>query len=88
MTNDELERALIEFVATELLDGDGGDLDAQTPLLAIGIIDSLSIVSLIQFLEVTCRITIPPDQVRPERFQDIATMAALAAELSLSSMAS
>jgi 2-hydroxymuconate-semialdehyde hydrolase len=73
---DQLEAALLAFVTDELLDGDGRDLTTRTPLLELGIIDSLSIVSLLTHLEQQCGASIAPEQVRPEHFLNIQAIAA------------
>ncbi|MEQ9325143.1 MAG: acyl carrier protein [Polyangiaceae bacterium] len=77
MTRAEIETVLVDFVASDLLDGDARDLDAQTPLLELGIIDSLTIVSLLSFLETRFGARIAPENVRPEHFVTIAAIAVL-----------
>jgi acyl carrier protein len=81
MTQTEIERALLGFVVRELLDGSDEDFDAQTPILELGIIDSLSIVSLLAFLDERCGVSVPSEQVRPESFKDVASIALLASTL-------
>jgi len=66
--------ALYEFVARELLDGEADELTPTTNLLALGVIDSLSMVSLRVFMERTFGVRLP-DGVQPE---DFATLNALA----------
>jgi acyl carrier protein len=66
---------LYEFVARELLDGDADELTPTTNLLALGVIDSLSMVSLRVFMERTFGVRLP-DGLQPE---DFATLNALAA---------
>lgn len=78
MKRDAIEAVLVDFVARELLDGDARDLDERTPLLELGIIDSLTIVSLLSFLEERFGARIAPERVRPEHFVNIAAIAALA----------
>jgi acyl carrier protein len=71
----EIEEKLREFVVEELLDGDAGELTTSTNLLALGVIDSLTIVSLRVFIERTFNVQVP-DGVQPE---DLSTMAAIIA---------
>ena len=78
MTRAEIERALVDFIGREVLDGDTRDLDERTPLLELGIIDSLTIVSLLAFLEDRLGVRIAPERVRPEHFVNIAAIAAFA----------
>ena len=77
MTRDQIVHALTTFVSVELLGGQSDDLDERTPMLELGIIDSMSIVSLIMFVERRCRVSVPSDLVRPESFRDISSIAAL-----------
>lgn len=73
----EIEGKLREFVTNELLgDPDNDELTPTTNLLALGIIDSLSMVSLRIFVERTFSVRVP-DDVQPEDFSSIATITAL-----------
>lgn len=56
---EEIEHALHQFVADELLNGDAGDLTPATNLLALGVIDSLSMLSLWTFIERTFAVHLP-----------------------------
>lgn len=71
----EIEEKLREFVVNELLDGDAGELTPATNLLALGVIDSLSMVSLRVFIERTFNVRVP-DGIQPE---DLSTLAAITA---------
>jgi acyl carrier protein len=51
------------FVAKQLLDGDDRELDASTPLLAWGILDSMSLIKLTDFIEGELKVTIPTDEL-------------------------
>ena len=75
-----IEDKLQEYVVSELLDGDAGDLTPSTNLLALGIIDSLSMVSLRVFIERSFNVRIP-DGVQPEDFSSIAGVAAVVERL-------
>lgn len=77
MKRAQIETLLVDFIAKELLDGDARDLDERTPLLELGIIDSLTIVSLLSFVEDRFGACIAPERVRPEHFVNIAAIAAL-----------
>ena len=69
----EIETKLHEFVASELLDGDDGGLTPTTNLLALGVIDSLSMVSLRVFMERSFDVRIP-DGIQPEEFSTLTGM--------------
>lgn len=70
---------LLEFVSIELLHGEQ-DLDEQTPLLALGVIDSLSMVSLLDFIQRTFHVVVPNDSVTVENFEDVSAIAELVCE--------
>ncbi len=73
----EIESKLREFVASELLgDPNNDELTPSTNLLALGIIDSISMVSLRIFVERTWNLRLP-DDVQPEEFSSINSITAL-----------
>jgi acyl carrier protein len=63
MTPNETYQRLHAFVATDLLNGDARDLDEKTPLLAWGIIDSMAMIRLVDFIEQELKITIPTSEL-------------------------
>lgn len=71
MTRTEISERLKRYIVTELLDGDGKDLELSTPLLQWGILDSIGIVSLLSYIEEELGINVPDDGVRPEFFESI-----------------
>lgn len=72
MENDsEVLQVLTEFVRTELLHGEGGGLDAKTPLLELGVIESLNITSLLAYVERRFAVRIPDEALLPENFLDL-----------------
>lgn len=73
-------RALRDHIATTHLDGEADDLDAQTPLLEWGVIDSIGMVELLAFIERELGVAIPFEAVVPERFATIAAIAQLVVE--------
>jgi acyl carrier protein len=62
---------LKDFVGTELLDGRDNGLDEHTPLLAWGVIDSLSIAELVSFTSERLGIDVPQSEVKPENLKDL-----------------
>jgi acyl carrier protein len=61
MMDNETYRRLHAFVATGLLNGDARDLDENTPLLAWGVLDSMAMIQLTEFIEQELEIAIPTD---------------------------
>ena len=82
MASDRTLEQLTHFVATELLDGDGSALTETTPLLEWGVLDSVSILSLLAFIEHDLGVSVPDERVRPEHFQNLARLCALVDSLS------
>jgi acyl carrier protein len=72
----DIEEKLQEFVVSELLYGDAGGLTPTTNLLALGVIDSLSMVSLRLYVERTFGVRIP-DGLQVEDFSTLTAIAAV-----------
>ena len=62
---------LKEFVGRELLGGRDDGLDEHTPLLAWGVIDSLSVAELVSFTSERFEIAVPQSEVKPENLKDL-----------------
>ena len=75
MDRSQIQQPWHEFFRDEILDGDDAGLDADTPVLELGLIDSLSMVSLLAFIDESFGIQIPDDQVRPEHFANLRVLA-------------
>jgi acyl carrier protein len=72
------ETAIREFLVTEVLyDRDVQDLKAEDPLIARGLLDSLSILKTVTFCEEKFGITIPDHEVLPDHFETVKAIAAL-----------
>jgi acyl carrier protein len=71
MTRDEMLLELKGFVVDELLDGRGAGFDEQTPLLAWGVIDSLSAAELVTFTEDRLGVEVPQREVTPENLENL-----------------
>ena len=68
------------FLEEEILDGGGAGLGDEDDLLLGGLVDSIGLMRLIAFLEESCRITVPPEDVTIERFRSISSIAAYLSE--------
>ena len=71
MSRDEMLNELKEFVGRELLDGRDNGLDEHTPLLAWGVVDSLSVAELVSFTSERFEIDVPQAEVTPENLADL-----------------
>lgn len=61
-----------EFITTELLEGThSGPLSDDQDLLLSGLVDSLGVVRMIDFLEQSMDVSIPPEDVTLEHFQTV-----------------
>jgi acyl carrier protein len=75
---DDLKRTILDYVVREYLEeGDDRTLDATTPLITGGIVDSFSMVSLKRFLERRYGIAIPDAEATPDAFDTVDRIAAL-----------
>ncbi len=75
---DDLRRAILAYVAKEYLEeGDTREIDADTPLITGGIVDSFSMVSLKRFLERKYAIQIPDAEATPAAFDTVDRIADL-----------
>ena len=66
-----VNQSLKDFITEKLLDGDGSELSDDTPLLELGIIDSMAMVSLLAHVQKIFGVKIPDDEVSPRNFQTI-----------------
>lgn len=67
---------LLKFIGDDLLGG-ASDLDASTRLLALGVIDSLTMVSVITFIRERFGVEVPNDAVTVKNFQTVEAIAAM-----------
>lgn len=75
--NQQIEVAIRNFIATRLLYGNEGFTHADdTPLLREGIIDSLGIVELVEFVQTQFGLKVEQQEVRPDNFDSVAKLAA------------
>lgn len=73
----EIEQPIRDFIATRLLySNDGFTYPDDVSLLREGIIDSLGVVELIEFLQTHFGLRIEQQEVRPDNFDSVTKMAA------------
>jgi acyl carrier protein/D-alanine--poly(phosphoribitol) ligase subunit 2 len=74
-----MEDEVLKYISSEYLeeDDDEVDLDANTPLISSGIVDSFSMVSLKRFLEKQYDISIPDGEASAEAFDTVARIVEL-----------
>ena len=71
---------LKSYFAQDVLSGKDIGLDETTPLLEWGIINSLEMVRLLQFIRKQLKVDIPPDKLVADSFTDIVSIANLVLE--------
>lgn len=71
-----MEEQLVDFIGTKLLlRADASNLDANAPLLG-GLLDSVSILRLVAFVEERFGISIEDIDLVPENFENVNALAA------------
>lgn len=71
-----VEQTILGYVARAVAEAGGaGPVTAQTGLLETGLMDSIGLVGLIQFIESEFDLTIPDADLNPELFETPATLA-------------
>ena len=79
---DDIRETVLEYVIDEYVDEDDDiEIDADTPLISSGIVDSFSMVSLKAFLETRYDIIIPDDEATPEAFDSVNSIVKIVREL-------
>ena len=73
----EIEKPIKDFIASRLLySRDGFNYPDDASLLKEGIIDSLGVVELVEFLQSQFGIKVEQSEVRPDNFDSVANMSA------------
>jgi acyl carrier protein len=70
------EQPILEFITGVVAESGGGPVALDTQLLETGVLDSINLVRLIQFLEERFSIQIPDGDFAPELFESPAALAA------------
>lgn len=83
MTNDEIRGTLRSYILSNFLPGESPEtLEDSTPLITSGIIASLSLVELVNFIEDTFTVNLEQDDVGTARMDSIDLLVDLIAERS------
>jgi acyl carrier protein len=77
VAHQEIEPSIRQFIAARLLySQDGFQYADHTPLLQEGIIDSLGVVELVEFVQTRFGVQVAQQEVRPDNFDSVARLAA------------
>lgn len=71
-----IEQPIREFIATNLLFTEGFTHTDDTSFLREGVIDSLGVVELVEFVQKKFGITVAQHEVTPDNFDSVAKLAA------------
>lgn len=75
----DVEPPIKRFIEENILSKKGGGtLSSEDSLLESGLIDSAGIFSLVAFLETEFNITVPDEDIVPEHFETLRSVAAFA----------
>lgn len=77
MTRPEIQQALLDFVLESFPAARTADLTVDSVLLDRGIIDSMGVLELVVFLEERFQLTLDDEEMLPEHFMSIPTLAEL-----------
>ncbi|MBF4549437.1 acyl carrier protein [Pseudoclavibacter sp. VKM Ac-2888] len=79
-TRSAIQASLIELVQDEFLDGDE-ELTHETPLLEWGVLKSIELTRLVNFIETEYRVRVPAEAVIAENMRDINAISSLVENL-------
>ena len=73
MTNIAIHEAVKSFIEVEVLDGQCA-LEPDTPLITLGLLDSLSVLGLAAMLERRFQVLLPMDECLSKSFSNLQTI--------------
>jgi acyl carrier protein len=74
----QIERSLLEYVSSQLvLVRRSEPLEPDEDLLSAGIVDSMGVMQLVAFMEDSLGVSVDDEDIVPENFRSIRTLAAL-----------
>ncbi|MBU8897885.1 acyl carrier protein [Corallococcus sp. H22C18031201] len=74
MNPEQILASLTQYVAHEILEDAAEDLTSTTPLLELGVLNSLETARMMAFVEKQFGITVPADAMRVENLQTLAAI--------------
>jgi 2-hydroxymuconate-semialdehyde hydrolase len=66
-----MKEELIDYIMKEFVEDPDEEIDENTPLMSSGLIDSLSIVSLVAFIDKKFGVKIPDEKGTVENFETV-----------------
>jgi len=80
MSHSEIQHEICSFIEKELLNDDSISLKPETPLLELGILDSLKMTELVAFIEQHYQISLMPEDISPAYFNHLVSISKLVVE--------
>jgi len=68
---DQIRASIHRYIVSTWLSGDERGFDDNTDLLAAGILDSFSILSITAFLDETFHVQLEPAEINPANLRDV-----------------
>jgi acyl carrier protein len=72
----QYEQPIMDYIAGVVAESGGAPVTRDTPLLEAGVLDSINLVRLVQFLEEQFGIKIPDGDLGPDLFESPASLTA------------
>jgi acyl carrier protein len=80
LSDQQIKSSITSFIRTELIYEDDQDFDDHTNLIERGIVDSMSLVRLIGFIEEEYGIPVQDEDIVPEHFSSLTKIATFVTE--------
>lgn len=81
MVDPAVLETLRKYVVEHILDGAGATIDADTPLLELGILNSISTTRLVGFVREQFGVDVPPEELAGRNFKDLDSISQLVTRL-------
>ena len=73
--SDDIEAKICHYITTEILADDASEVTVETPLLEWGILNSLEVLGLVDFLESTFDIQVHAHDLSPHNLSSVKSIA-------------
>jgi acyl carrier protein len=77
----EVKTSLKSLVVDQLVEGTGEGITDSTPLLELGLINSLSIMMVVGFIQEKFGVTVPSEHLTPENLKSIQSISEMVLRL-------
>lgn len=79
MDKNDIFQALREYIVNEILDGEDVGLDGDTPLLQLGVLNSMEVTRLVGFVEERFGAKVPSESLTPQNLENLQKITELVA---------